>query len=123
MKNRKRAGEVFHMNGYTIIIKIEADTIAAREDILPQFNSYMQQTARTPSFVHESEGYFRLSYNDEGSISSAGVLELGKFLQTSGYTVTAIKSASASEGEISTEVKFAKDGQEGSVVLSTLRVY
>lgn len=107
----------------SIIIKIEADAIAAKEDILPQFNAYMQQTSRAPSFVHESEGYFRLSYDGKDGVSSAGVLELGKFLQTSGYTVTAIRSASAGESEISTEVKFAKNGQEGSVMLSTVRIY
>lgn len=107
----------------TMIIKIEADAIAAKDDILPQFNSYMQQTAHAPSFVHEKEGYFRLSYNDEVGVSSAGVNELAKFLQSSGYTVTAIHNASAGEGGLPTEVKFEKNGEEASVTLSTVRVY
>ncbi len=122
MKNPERASEVLPMNGYAII-KIEADAIAAKEDIVPQFNAYMQQTAHAPSFVHEKEGYFRLSCNGEDGVSSAGVLELGKFLQSSGYLVTAIHNVSAGEGGLSTEMKFEKNGQEGSVTLSTVRIY
>ncbi|HIH19082.1 TPA: hypothetical protein HA225_03820 [Candidatus Micrarchaeota archaeon] len=106
-----------------VIIKFEADAIAAQDDILPQFNAYMQQSAHSPSFVHDKEGYFRLSYDEKAGISSAGVMELGKFLQTSGFTVTAIKSASAGESVLATEVKYEKSGKEGSVVLSTVRIY
>ncbi len=110
------------MNSYAII-KLEADSLAVKEDILQQFNTYMQQTARVPSFVHDKEGYFRLSYSDELGLSSAGILELGRFLSSSGYKVAGIQSAVSSEGEDSTEIRFAKGEQQGSVVLSTLRIY
>ncbi|MCX8195155.1 MAG: hypothetical protein N3G22_03565 [Candidatus Micrarchaeota archaeon] len=109
------------MTAYAII-KLEADAIAMKEDIVAQFNSYLQQSAPAPSFVHESEGYFRISYDDEFRVSSAGIVEFGKFLESSGYAITGINN-SAPEGKNSTEVVFTKGSREGRVFLSTVNIY
>lgn len=110
------------MEGFAII-KIETDAVAAKDDIVQQFNSYMQATAHFLSFVHGSEGYFRLPCNGDSGISSAGIPEIGTFLQSAGYSVTGIRSAPASEAGSRTEVSFMKGGHVGSVMLSTVRIY
>lgn len=111
------------MNGFAII-KLEVDAAAAKESIVQHFNEYMQSTQHAPSFIHENEGYFRISYDEKLGISSAGINELGTFLQASGYTISAINSTIGKEGEAGTVVLFSNSGgKEASVVLSTLNVY
>jgi len=104
------------MNGFAIV-KLEAD----KADIVSEFNNYMQQNTHAPSFVSGTEGYFRLSY--DGIPSSAGIVEFGKFLQSTGYSITAIGSVNAKEGDTGTEVCFEKGGVQTCAVLSTKNVY
>lgn len=126
------------MNGYTIV-HIEADTAAISahdaaggsdmaapcENILQQFNEYMQTSApHTQSFVTGTDGYFRLQYNEKVSASSAAIESFGTFLVSSGYRINNISSAKTSEGADGTLVRFSRDkNKEESVVLSTLNVY
>lgn len=110
------------MNGYAII-KLEADAIAAKDDILPQFNAYMQQSEKNPSFVGPSSGYFRISYNGPSGISSAAIEKFGTFLQSSGYSISGISAATGGEGNGGTLVLFEKGGKKARVLLSTLNVY
>ena len=107
------------MVGY-IIVKLVADAIAAKEGIVSQFNSYIHKTLHTPSFVHETEGYFSLPCNEESIGTSAGLAAFGKFLQSTGYSVTGISSKEASEGASDAEVSFTKDGCEAHIIVSTL---
>jgi hypothetical protein len=110
------------MNGFAIV-KIEADSAAANENILQHFNAYLQQSAKTPSFIESSAGYFRIAYDDRIGASSAAVAKFGTFLQTSGYSISGISGATAVEGENGTLVSFGREGSEARVVLSTLNVY
>ena len=105
------------------IVRLEADELAEKEGILPQFNSYIHLAMHELSFVQEREGYFRLSYCGQACSASAGIAEFGKFLQSTGYAVTGLHSIETSDGENSTEVSFAKDGREAHVMLSTVLVY
>lgn len=98
------------------IVKIEAQ----REDIVSEFNSYLQQTAPSVSFVQNGTGYFRLSSELP---SSAGIVAFGNFLQTTGFTISAIGETTTKEGERGTSVCFTKDGKSECVVLSTLNIY
>ena len=113
---------VLSMNGY-VIMKLEADAFAEKEDIVQQFNSYMNQSAHAPSFVHEKEGYFRISCSGESDCSSAGIVEFGKFLQSSGYTLTGISGKGTEDGNPGAEISFTKGGSEAHVVVSTINVY
>ena len=106
------------MDGY-VIMKLEADAFAAKDGIVEQFNAYMQRTAHEPSFVHEKEGYFRLSCDEGAAPSSAGTDEFGKFLQSTGYAMTGISSKGTSDGGNGTEITFTRGGSEGRVLVST----
>jgi len=97
------------------IVKLEVAS-----DIVSEFNSYLQQTAPSVSFIQDSTGYFRLSSEFP---SSAGISEFGNFLESSGYTISAISSGTTKEGEQGTVMSFAKEGKEGQAVLSTIRIY
>jgi len=108
------------MNGYAIV-KLEADALAAKENIVQHFNEYMQREQHSPSFIRENEGYFRLTYDEKIGISSAAIETFGKFLQSSGYTVSGIRSAG--ELENSTDIVFSKGGEERRVLLSTVNIY
>lgn len=113
------------MDGYTIV-HLEADGAAISENILRQFNEYMQtQVApHTQSFITDTDGYFRLQYNERTGASSAAIENFGTFLVSSGYWINNISSAKTSEGADGTVVRFAREmGKEESVVLSTLDVY
>lgn len=110
------------MQGFAIV-KLEADNVAVEENVVQQFNEYMQRTGRTQAFVHESEGYFRVSYSGNAGLSSAPIEIFGKFLQTTGYSVNGISSASTLEGGNGTVVSFEKGGKEAHVTLSTVRIY
>jgi len=101
-----------------VIVKVEAQ----KEDIVSEFNRYMQASVHAPSFVEHSTGYFRISY-DGISASSAGVVEFGHFLQSAGYAISGIHSVNAKEGEAGTEMCFEKDGMRTCAVISTLSVY
>lgn len=100
------------------IVKIEAE----REDIVAEFNGYMQKKTGTLSFVGGHEGYFRL-HCDASSASSAAVESFGSFLATSGYQITAMQSATTKDGESGTAFSFSKNGTESHAVLSTTNVY
>ncbi len=104
------------------IVKIEADPSAQEQSIVQQFNSYMQNSQSSLSFVSGSEGYFRVSCTDS-AISSAAIEPFGNFLEKTGYCINNISTAQAKEGEQGTFVSFEKQGQHASVVLSTLRIY
>ena len=110
------------MDGY-IIMKLEADAIAAKDGVLQQFNSYVHRAMHELSFVQAREGYFRLPCHDEICGLSTGILEFGEFLKSTGYTMVGINSKATFEGENSTEVSFAKGGYEAHVTLSTVFVY
>jgi hypothetical protein len=111
------------MQGFAIV-KLEVDAAAAKENIVQHFNEYVQRTSRVPSFIHENEGYFRISYDGKIGISSAAINELGTFLQSSGYTISAIGSVASSEGEPATVVSFSdRNGTEAHVTVSTVNVY
>lgn len=98
------------------IIKIES----GREDIISEFNSYLQQGGPKVSFVQNGTGYFRLQSELP---SSAGIEAFGKFLQTTGFTISAIESTTTSEGGNGTSVCFTKGGKTECAVLSTLNIY
>jgi len=115
----KNGNGVLNMIGY-LIVKLEADAFAAKEGILQRFNSYIHQATHMPSFVHRKEGYFRFPYTDEIGISSAGIVEFGKFLQSTGYIVTGISSKETADGKNSTEISFTNGGTEAHVLVSTL---
>ena len=110
------------MQGFAIV-KLEADNVAVGENVVQQFNEYMQRAEKTQSFVHESEGYFRMAYSEKIGMSSAPIEAFGKFLQTTGYSVNGISSANTIEGGNGTVVSFEKDGKEAHVTLSTVRIY
>jgi len=111
------------MNGYAIV-RLEASGAAMAGSILQNFNEYMQSKEQAPSFVTESEGYFRLQYDAGRGASSAAIETFGNFLVSSGYWISGISSAQTAEGAQGTEVKFSREiGKEESVVLSTLNVY
>ncbi len=112
------------MQGFAIV-KVEADAVAVQENVVQQFNEFMQREERTQSFVHESEGYFRMEYNERVGACSAPIEMFGSFLQSAGYCVNGISSAGTGEGEFAgcTLVSFDKGGREAKVMLSTLRVY
>ncbi|MCX6773305.1 MAG: hypothetical protein NTV88_06095 [Candidatus Micrarchaeota archaeon] len=97
------------------IVKLEVE-----HDIVSEFNSYLQRTAPTVSFVQDSAGYFRFSAEMP---SSAGISEFGNFLLSTGYSISAINSGTTKEGEEGTTMSFAKNGKEESAVLSTVRIY
>ena len=105
------------MQGFAIV-KVEAE----REDIVAEFNSYMQRKEASPSFVTEHEGYFRL-HCDLSEASSAAITAFGSFLQSSGYQIIAMGSATTKEGEGGTAFSFSKNGTESHAVLSTTNVY
>ena len=109
------------MIGY-LIVKLEADAIAAKEGILRRFNSYIHQATHMPSFVHRKEGYFRFPYTDGIGISSTGIVEFGKFLQSTGYIVTGINGKETVDGKNSTEISFtnANGGTEAHVLVSII---
>ena len=119
MKNKN---EVSIMNGFAIV-KLEVDAAAAKESIVHHFNEFIQRTSHAPSFIHENEGYFRISYDEKIGISSAAISELGTFLQSSGYTISAIGSVTTSEGAPATGISFSKGGTEAHVTVSTVNVY
>lgn len=110
------------MQGFAIV-KVEADNVAVGENVVQQFNEYMQRTEKAQAFVHENEGYFRVSYNESIGLSSAPIETFGNFLQSSGYRVNGIASASTLEGNDGTIVSFEKDGKEAHVTISTVRIY
>ena len=111
------------MQGHAII-KIEADAAAAQEDILQHFNAYLQQSSKAPSFIEQSAGYFRISYDDASGISSAAIARFGSFLQSSGYFINGLAAAATADGQQGTTVSFTNNnGKEAHVLLSTLRVY
>lgn len=100
------------------IVKLEAD----KGDIVSEFNSYMQRKEGSPSFVSGSEGYFRL-HCDPAAASSVAVVEFGHFLQSCGYSINGISTASTREGEEGTAFSFSKSGMQGTAVVSTKNVY
>lgn len=110
------------MDGYAIV-RLEADEIAEEEGILQQFNSYVHKAMHELSFVNGKEGYFRLPCHNELCGLSAGIVEFGRFLQSTGYTMVGIHSKASLEGENNTEISFAKGGYEARVTLSTVFVY
>ena len=111
------------MNGYAIV-KLEANNAAAADNVLQSFNEYMNARTHAPSFVTESDGYFRMEYNDSVAASSAAIETFGTFLVSSGYWINGISAARSAEGAQGTEVRFSRiTGMEESVVLSTLNVY
>ena len=105
------------MEGFAIV-KVEAD----REDIVSEFNSYMQRKDSALSFVNGAEGYFRL-HCDPQAASSTAVVHFGSFLQSSGYSISQIAAAAAKEGEAGTVFSFSKNGVGGTAVLSTTNIY
>jgi len=111
---------VVAMDGH-VIVKLKADALAEREGIVKQFNEYMNlnRSEHSPSFVHDSEGYFRLSHSG-GPASSAGINEFGNFLHSSGYTVTGISGKRTLDGGSGTEFSFEKGGMVARVLLCTL---
>ena len=110
------------MQGFAIV-KLEADNVAVQENVVQQFNEYMQRTKKAQAFVHDSEGYFRVSYNEKFGAASAPMEIFGKFLQSTGYSVNGISSANTLEGGNGTVVSFEKGGKEAHVTLSTVRIY
>ena len=113
------------MNGYTIV-HLEADSAAISDNILQQFNEYMQtqMAPHTQSFVTGTDGYFRLSYNEKVGASSAAIESFGTFLVSSGYWINDISSAKTTDGTDGTRVRFTREiGKNECVVLSTLNVY
>ena len=127
------------MEGFAIV-KIEADAAAVEENIVQQFNEYMQrsqpsqshpagaggeQSGQRPiqSFVLGNEGYFRLEYGGKTGVSSAPIEAFGNFLLSTGYSVNGISTAATAEGSEGTGISFVKGGREAHVVLSTVRVY
>lgn len=110
------------MQGFAIV-KLEADNVAVQENIVQQFNEYMQNTQKTQAFVHDGEGYFRMAYNEKIGMSSAPIEIFGNFLLSSGYSVNGISSANTIDGENGTVVSFEKGGKEAHVTLSTVRIY
>jgi len=111
------------MNGYAIV-HLEADQMAAAEGILQHFNEYMNTRTHAPSFVTESDGYFRVEYNEKVAASSAAIEAFGTFLVSSGYWINGMATAQSADGAQGTEVRFSREsGKEESVVLSTLNVY
>lgn len=104
------------MDGYAIV-KIEAD----KEDIVSEFNSYMQRKEHSLSFISGSEGYFRLEYGANGA-SSTAIEAFGSFLQSSGYSISAIGSSSTREGQEGTVFSFSKNGAGAHAVLSTVNI-
>ena len=112
------------MNGYAIV-HFEADRAAEQDNVLQQFNEYMQSRAhsRAPSFVTGGEGYFRLEYNELVGASSAAIEMFGTFLVASGYSIRGISNAKTMDGNDGTVMQFSLGGKEESVVLSTLNVY
>ena len=117
-----RSNEVLEMDGYAIV-RLEADETAEKEGVLQQFNSYIHKAMHELSFVQEREGYFRLLCSGQACAVSAGIIEFGEFLQSTGYAVTGLHSMETLDGENSTEVSFAKAGREAHVMLSTVLVY
>ncbi len=105
------------MQGFAIV-KVEAE----REDIVAEFNSYMQRRETTAAFVAGTDGYFRL-HCDLSEASSAAVTAFGSFLESSGYQITAIGSATMKEGETGTGFAFTKGDSVSHAVLSTTNVY
>jgi len=113
--------EAMEMGGYAIV-RLVADEIAEKDGILRQFNAYMHMAVHGLAFVHDSEGYFRLPCHEGTCGFSSGIMEFGKFLQSTGYTMVGAQIKAALDGENSTEVSFAKGGREAHVTLSTLFV-
>ena len=95
------------------IVKIESS-------IVSEFNSYLQRETPAVSFVQGTDGYFRFSSELP---SSAGIAEFGNFLQSSGYSISGLHSATTKEGENGTQVCFEKDGVQTCAVVSTVNVY
>ena len=111
------------MEGFAII-KVESGSGPEDGNLVSQFNDYMQSASGSPSFVRGNEGYFRLSYGDGTGALSAGIAALGNFLQSNGYAINGMGTATTGDGQEGTEISFlAKDGGEGKVILSTVRVY
>ena len=110
------------MEGFAIV-KVEADAAAVEENIVQQFNEYMQRSQPSQSFVLGNEGYFRLEYNGKTGASSAPIEAFGNFLLSTGYSVNGISTAATGEGSEGTGISFVKGGREAHVVLSTVRVY
>ena len=97
------------------IVKLEVE-----HDIVSEFNSYLQRTAPTVSFIQDSAGYFRFSADMP---SSAGISEFGNFLLQTGHSISGIASGTTADGEQGTKVCFMKNGVESCAVISTLKVY
>ncbi len=112
-KNPQRRDEAFHMNGCAII-KMESDAMAAKEDIVSEFNGYLQRNTPTVSFVQNGVGYFRLCSEQS---SPVGILAFGNFLLTTGFVISGIGGATTKKGEGGTSVCFTKGGKSGCVVL------
>ena len=100
------------------IVKVEAKI----EGIVSEFNNYIHASVHVPSFVERLTGYFKIFYDGIGA-SSAGIVVFGNFLQSSGYAILQIHSASTQEGETGTEVCFVKDGVQSCAIVSTLDVH
>ena len=111
------------MFGYAIV-KLEADSEAAKDNVLQHFNDYMQAHSHSPSFVEQSDGYFRIEYTDSLPAASAGIAVFGSFLTHCGYAINGISTAKTHDGAEGTLVKFSgSDGRQESVVVTTLNVY
>jgi len=105
------------------IVKVEAD-FTGGEELVSQFNSYMQLSHSAPSFLRGKDGYFRLAYDDSTSASSVGLLSFGNFLQTCGYKISGIESVCKEGGECGEKVDFSDGtGKQASVLVSTVNVY
>ena len=100
------------------IVKVEAQN----EGIVSEFNKYIHASVHVPSFVERLTGYFKIFYDGIGA-SSAGIVVFGNFLQSAGYIISGIHSASTKEGEEGTEVCFEKNGLQACAIVSTLDVH
>ena len=106
------------MDGYAIV-KIDV----ADKELLDEFNSYIQRTTHDISFVENTTGYFRFSYNDRLSAASTAIVNFGNFLETNGFAINGMNSLCQNDGTASEVISFSKNGKETNVILSTLNVY
>ena len=111
------------MDGYAIV-KLTADALAEKEGIIQRFNSYyLHLAAHALSFVHGSEGYFRLSCGAVSQLPSSGIAAFEEFLQSSGYAIKGVHTAAQAGGYDSTDISFSMGEKEAHVTLSTIGIY
>lgn len=113
------------MEGFAII-KIEADAVALKENIVAQFNEYLHRTScgSAASFVESKSGYFQMAYGGNEGASSVGIAAIGGFLQSNGNLVSQIRAASTENNGCATEISFTTgNGLLGKLWVSTERVY